>query len=153
MKNINLPFVRISMVRESPAKWRRTVSISSDSIAYRVLRHFFKDLDREHFLVCCLDAKNRINAVQVVSIGTLTMALVHPREVFKPAILSNSARIIVAHNHPSGDPTPSVEDILSNKRLIAAGNILWIDVLGSFVFGAGCYRRVAEHSKKKKGKK
>ncbi|AZK49123.1 DNA repair protein RadC [Paenibacillus lentus] len=83
-------------------------------------------LDKEHFMILVLNTKNRILSKEVISIGTLNSAIVHPREVFKPAIIKGAASIICVHNHPSGDPTPSPEDIGLTKRLVNAGEILGI---------------------------
>ena len=101
----------------------------------RALRPCFSGLDREQFLVCCLDAKNASIGVNVVSIGTLTLSLVHPREVFKPAILLNACAIIAVHNHPSGDPTPSPEDRTLTTRLREAGDLLGIRLLDHLILG------------------
>jgi DNA repair protein RadC len=82
-----------------------------------------------------LDTKNRLLSWETVSLGTLSTSVVHPREVFKGAILANAASIILCHNHPSGDPKPSAEDIAITKRLAEAGKILGIDVLDHIIFG------------------
>ena len=83
--------------------------------------------------------------MNVVAIGSLTAALVHPREVFKPAILSNAAAVVLAHCHPSGDPTPSAEDLALTKRLCEAGDLLGIRVLDHLVLGhEGAYRSLAD---------
>ncbi|HWF59866.1 MAG TPA: JAB domain-containing protein [Nitrospira sp.] len=103
--------------------------------AASALRPCFVGLDREQFVVCCLDAKHAIIGINVVSIGSLTLSIVHPREVFKPAILLNSCAIIAAHNHPSGDPTPSVEDRTLTKRLREAGDLLGIRLLDHLILG------------------
>src|SRR5262249_19479050 len=84
-----------------------------------------------------LNQKNRVVGVNTVSIGSLTASVVHPREVFKPAILSNAAAIILAHNHPSGQPQPSQEDRVLTVRLVAAGKLLGISVLDHVVIGDG----------------
>lgn len=89
--------------------------------------------DREHFVVLALSARMRVVARETVSIGTLTASLVHPREVFKSAIMSNAAAIVVAHNHPSGDPEPSREDGEVTSRLRRAGEILGIQLLDHIV--------------------
>ncbi|MBA2486959.1 MAG: hypothetical protein H0V35_12865 [Nitrospira sp.] len=89
--------------------------------------------NREQFLICCLDAKHAIIGVNVVSIGSLTLSIVHPREVFKPAILLNSCGIIAAHNHPSGDPSPSPEDRTLTARLRQAGELIGIALLDHIV--------------------
>ncbi len=101
-----------------------------------------KDLencDREHFIVAYLNRKGALNAICTVSIGGLHSSIVHPREVFKPAILTSSASVILIHNHPSGDPTPSREDIEVTNRLIEAGKILGIEVLDHIIIGVGNY--------------
>jgi DNA repair protein RadC len=86
---------------------------------------------------CPLDRKNRLIGLNTVSIGSLTASVVHPREVFKPAILANAAAVIVAHNHPSGDPHPSQEDKLLTRKLVLAGEALSIQVLDHLVLGDG----------------
>jgi DNA repair protein RadC len=90
-------------------------------------------------VVAYLNRKGYLNAVHVVSIGGLYSSIVHPREVFKPAFETSSASVILAHNHPSGDPTPSQEDVEITRRLIEAGNILGITVLDHIVIGSGRY--------------
>lgn len=85
--------------------------------------------DREYFLCLLLDGKNRITGIHTVSQGSLNQSIVHPRETFKAAILANSAAIILAQNHPTGDLTPSSEDIAITRRLKEAGDILGIRVL------------------------
>ena len=98
------------------------------------LRPLFAGLDREQFLVCGLDAKNCIIGINVVSIGSLTLAIVHPREVFKPLILMNAAAWICAHNHPSGgDPTPSHEDRVLTSRLRQGAELLGIIMLDHLI--------------------
>ena len=111
------------------------VLIRDSTRAATMLRPLFHGLDREQFLVACLDAKHAIIGVNVVSIGSLTLSIVHPREVFKPAILLNSAAIICAHNHPSGDPAPSSEDIVLTARLRQAGDLIGITILDHLILG------------------
>ncbi len=89
--------------------------------------------DREVFFVMCLNTKNHVVAVHRCHIGSLNASIVHPREVFKSAILNNAASVIVAHQHPSGDITPSMEDINVTKRLAEAGKLLGIEVLDHLV--------------------
>lgn len=109
--------------------------LRDSAAAAAALRPCFDGLDREQFLVCCLDAKNVSIGVNIVSIGTLTLSIVHPREVFKPAILLNACAIIAAHNHPSGDPTPSPEDRTLTTRLREAGDLLGIRLLDHLILG------------------
>ena len=91
--------------------------IRDSNTAVQLFRPCVEGLDREHFLVCGLDAKHRVIGINVVSVGTLTLSIVHPREVFKPLIVMNAAAWLCAHNHPSGDSAPSQEDRLLTKRL------------------------------------
>jgi DNA repair protein RadC len=86
-------------------------------------------LARETFWVLLLDGRNRLRDELCVSVGTLTAALVHPREVFGPAVRSGAASVILVHNHPSGDPTPSAEDVDLTRRLVQAGDLIGISVL------------------------
>lgn len=92
-------------------------------------------LDREQFVVLHLNTKGQIIRYDKISVGTLNTSIVHPREVFKSAIKDNSNSIILVHNHPSGDPTPSEEDLEITKRLIDAGNLLGIKVLDHIIIG------------------
>ncbi len=89
--------------------------------------------DREVFVVLHLDTRNRVVAHETTSIGSQNASLVHPREVFKAAILKGATSIILAHNHPSGDPAPSKEDIDLTHRLVEAGGLMGIQVLDHVV--------------------
>ena len=91
-----------------------------------------------------LDAKNRLISRETVSVGHLTAALVHPREVFKAAILANAAAIALVHNHPSGDPEPSREDVEITRRLVKAGELLGIPVLDHVVVTRRGHVSIAE---------
>ena len=92
--------------------------------------------DREKFICLHLNTKNNLLSYEVVSIGSLNASLVHPRELFKGAILVNAASIILCHNHPSDDPEPSPDDITLTKRLSESGDILGISVLDHVIFTA-----------------
>jgi DNA repair protein RadC len=94
---------------------------------------------KEMFLTLHLDGKNRIIAMDTVSVGSLNQSIVHPREVFKTACLSNAAALILIHQHPSGDPTPSSEDISITRRLKEAGELMGIRVLDHIIIGDGEY--------------
>mgnify|MGYP001229671397 CR=1 FL=1 len=109
--------------------------LRDSAAAAAALRPCFAGLDREQFLVCCLDAKNVSIGVNIVSIGSLTLSIVHVREVFKSAILLNSCAILAVHNHPSGDPTPSPEDRTLTTRLREAGDLLGIRLLDHLILG------------------
>jgi len=95
------------------------------------------DLAQETFIVICIDSKNRMLNRHMVSLGTLDTALVHPREVLRPAILDGAAAVLLVHNHPSGDPTPSAEDVRITKQLVQAGQIIGIKVMDHVVIGRG----------------
>jgi len=127
--------VSIKIVREASVLYQnRTINSPSDSVS--LLESFLDNCDRECFLVLCLNTKNIPTAIHTVSIGTLNSSLVHPRELYKVAILSNSSAVILAHNHPSGDPTPSREDLEVTRRLVEAGKILGIAVLDHIIIGS-----------------
>ena len=109
--------------------------LSSPNDAVDLCKHFLDDLPEERMIVISLDTKNQFNNVSIVSIGTLNSSLAHPREIFKVAVKSNAANLIVAHNHPSGNPEPSKEDIDITKRLREAGDILGIRLLDHIIIG------------------
>ena len=92
---------------------------------------------RENFFALHLNAKNQILCLDQVSVGSLTASIVHPREVYKSALLSSAAAVVFVHNHPSGDPTPSREDHVIHQRLLEAGELLGIRVLDHLIIGSG----------------
>lgn len=92
-------------------------------------------LDREHFKALLLNTKNQVISCETISIGNLNSSLVHPRELFKVAVKRSAAALILLHNHPSGDPTPSRDDIKITKRLIEAGEIMGIGILDHVIIG------------------
>ena len=116
-----------------PRDKQPTVAAPSDAAA--VLRPRLRDLDREFFCALLLNTKNALLKVSEVSKGSLNASIVEPREVFKDAIAASAASMILAHNHPSGDPTPSSEDIAITKRLVKAGELLNIAVLDHIILG------------------
>jgi DNA repair protein RadC len=139
-----LQVVRIAMVKDRPILYsgERLTTASQVPDAFRTL---IGDPDREYFVAFLLDGKNRIVSCNVVSVGSLNQAIVHPRETFKAAVLANAAAIIVAHNHPTGDPTPSREDLEITRRLREAGELLGIRLLDHVIVGDGCYRSFADN--------
>src|SRR5699024_5960782 len=94
-----------------------------------------RNLNQEHFVALFLNTKNQIIHSQTIFIGSLNASIVHPREVFREAVKRSAASIIVAHNHPSGDPTPSQEDIHVTRRLVESGKMIGIEVLDHLVIG------------------
>jgi DNA repair protein RadC len=129
--------VRVELVRESEPL--EPVALSGAASVYAFLREEVATWDRERFVSLILDNKHRLIGVEEVSVGSLTSTVVHPREVFKAIILANAAAFIVAHNHPSGDPTPSREDIEITRRLREAAEIFGIRCLDHIVIGHGRY--------------
>jgi len=133
-KRKRVQVVRLEMIKERSELFA-TNKITSPRDAASILADFLAGADRETLVVLCLDTKHKVNAINIVGIGSINSAIVHPREVFKPAILSNSAAIIVGHNHPSGDSSLSKEDAGIARRLSEAGAILGIEVLDSLAIG------------------
>jgi DNA repair protein RadC len=112
---------------------------------YQLMRPRVKDADREHFFALFLNTKNGVIAVELVSIGSLNASIVHPREILKPAIAVSAASIILVHNHPTGDPTPSREDIEFTRRFAKCGDLIGIELLDHIVIGNGHFHSLKEH--------
>ena len=140
-KRINI--VSIKMVKESSFLYQ-TRQILSPNDAYEMIKEQLEGLDREQFIIACLNTKNEPTNISVVSVGTLNKAIVHPREVFKTAILSNAASIMAFHNHPSGETTPSQQDIQLTNRLYEAGELLGIKLLDHLIIGDGTFTSLKE---------
>lgn len=119
-------------------------AINSPADVNLVVAEEMRFLDREHFRCLSLNSKNHLLGVDTVSIGSLNSSIVHPREVFKKAILKSAAAVILVHNHPSGDPLPSKEDKLITKRLFEVGEILGINVLDHIIIGDKRYISLKE---------
>jgi len=135
--------ISLRMVKESSLLYKDRC-IRSPEDGYQLLKQFLGDVDREYFVVVCLDTKNQPTAINICHIGSLNASLVHPREVMKPAILSNAASILVGHNHPSGQAKPSQEDINVTKKLVESGKIIGIDLLDHIVMGEGSFVSLKE---------
>ncbi len=114
---------------------RPTVSTAADVVELCATQ--LRGLDREHFWSLALNTKNQLLRIVEVSVGSLNASIVHPRELFKEAVRLSAASVVVVHNHPSGDPTPSGADIQLTRRLVRAGDVLGIDVLDHVVIGDG----------------
>jgi DNA repair protein RadC len=91
---------------------------------------------REHFLVILLNARHEVMGTETISIGSLNASIVHPREVFRPAIIESAASLVLVHNHPSGDPEPSEEDLSITRRLVQTGELLGIGILDHVIIAA-----------------
>jgi DNA repair protein RadC len=146
---------RIAAVRAAIELGRRAAAVPigfgepvrDAASVYAHVRGRLPQLDRELFFALLLDGRNRLRAEVCVSEGTLTTALVHPREVFAPAIRDRAAALILVHNHPSGDPTPSSEDVALTERLRQVGELVGIRVLDHVVVGQARYISFAEQRK------
>ena len=135
MSRIQVSFERVVLVKEKVGRYELPRKIGSPEDAYKAITTItsVEEEAQEVFGILILNTKNKIVAVHEISRGSLNGSLVHPREVFKPAVLHNAASIICFHNHPSGDPEPSREDIEITKRLVEAGKILGIEVLDHII--------------------
>lgn len=119
-------------------------AIRSPEDVARLLMEEMRSLDREHFRELLLNSKNRVISIETISVGTLNASIVHPREGLKPAIVKSAAAIILVHNHPTGVPTPSQEDIAITKRFVKAGEIVGIQVLDHVIIGNGRFQSLKE---------
>ena len=113
--------------------------VRSPKDVYTLMYPKMREQKKEKFITLYLDTKNQILKEETVSIGSLNASIVHPREVFKSALLESSASVIMVHNHPSGDPSPSREDIMVTEKLVEGGKLLGIDVLDHIIIGDGKY--------------
>ena len=135
---------RISLVREDNSS-ASSDPISAPERAYQYIKSGLENKDRELFVTILLNAKNVPLGVHLVSMGALNSAFVSPREVFKAAIIASAAGIILAHNHPSGDPEPSLEDVQITVTLSKAGDILGVSVVDHIIVGHGTYYSMQEN--------
>lgn len=115
------------------------IRVNSPRVLVNLLMDDMRYLNKEHFNIAILDTKNQILAIENISIGTLNASIVHPRDVFSIAIKRNANSIILIHNHPSGDPEPSREDVNITHRLIEVGNLVGIKVLDHIIIGDNRY--------------
>ena len=143
----NIDIVRVMLLKDSKSPYR-TQRVTKSADVVNVAKNFLAGQDREVFITINIDNSNRINSIHVVSVGTLDATIIHPREVFKSAILSNAHSIILAHNHPSGNPNPSDNDNQITCKLFGCGDVLGIEVLDHIIIGDGEY----SHCMKFKGK-
>ena len=139
-----LPRYRVALVREgSCLSEQKTIRSPKDVCA--IMGPEYENAVVETAMMLALDTKNKVIGVFTVSTGSLNASIIHPRDVFQRAILCNAASVILVHNHPSGDPSPSSEDVELTKKLAAAGKLLDIDVLDHVVIGAGRYVSLKEN--------
>lgn len=135
---------RLKDVEEIPAGFSRTEVVRDPSTAFKRLRFLFDELAQEQFVVVLLDTRNSITAIDIVGVGTINASLVHPREVFRAAVSGLACSILLAHNHPSGNPEPSAEDVAITKQLVEAGKVLGIPVVDHLIFAGSNFTSLAE---------
>jgi DNA repair protein RadC len=134
---------RVSLVKEAELDWPVS-TMESAGAAYTLARAIFEGYDREAIFIFMLDQKHKIIGINLVSMGSLTESLLHPRELLKPLILANAAAFIFVHNHPSGDPTPSRADRQLTDRIKAIANLVGIRMLDSVIAGESSYYSFVE---------
>jgi DNA repair protein RadC len=146
MSRIQVSFERVILVKEKVGRYELPRKTGSPEDAYRAITTItnVQEEAQEVFGILILNTKNKIVAVHEVSRGTLNASMVHPREAFKLAVLHNAAAIICFHNHPSGDPEPSRDDMVITERLKNAGKILGISVFDHIIVGDGRYVSLKE---------
>ena len=127
----------VELGRRLAVESRDRAAISSPEQAAELLMPRLRDAVKENFVALLLDTKNQLIRCSEISVGSLDSSIVHPREVFKDAIAASAASVIVAHNHPSGDPTPSPEDRQVTARLVDSGRLLGIDLVDHLIIGDG----------------
>jgi DNA repair protein RadC len=143
----SIPRYTVALVRETRAESPSYPQLNTAKEVHHHLADLFTSLDREHFKVACLDTKHRLIGVHTVAIGSLSVAIVHPREVFKVAVLLSAAALVLIHNHPSGDPSPSPEDFELTHRLVSAGETLGITIIDHLIIGHEKFYSFAENGK------
>jgi len=130
-----VPVFGVKLVRADYVSLRERTKIRSPRDIRNLMVQILESSDREMMIAAFLDTKNGVIGLHIVSVGDLSSTLVHPREVFKAAILANAASLILGHNHPSGDPAPSPEDIAVTRRISEAGELLGIELLDHVIIG------------------
>jgi DNA repair protein RadC len=121
----------------------KNFDIKDPEALVKAIRASIKDKAKEHFKLILLNPRNKIIGISTISIGSLNASLVHPREVFKDAIVHSAASVVLAHNHPSGDPEPSEDDLKITKKLVDSGKILGIEVIDHIIIAKNGFKSLA----------
>lgn len=129
----HLPVYSTRLIRETTVSFSERYHVKCPGDVALILQDYFRDKDREEFVAVLLDTANTIIGLVRVSVGGLNSSIVEPAQVFKAAILGNTAKLLVAHNHPSGNPEPSREDVRTTKHLVEAGKLLGIPVVDHLI--------------------
>ncbi len=138
-----VPKYKVQLVREGSVPFSKRLCATPREAA-DLFRVYVGDSDREHLVAIFLDTQNRFLGLHTISVGTLDYTVVHPREVFKAAILSNASSLVLAHNHPSGEPAPSDEDIRVTSMLLTVGELLDIPLMDHVIVGETTYTSFME---------
>lgn len=136
--------VSVKLVKEKSFLYKDRV-INSPNQAYELIKEVLQDGDREILMACFLNTKNQPIAINVVSIGSLNSSIIHPREIFKVAILCNSDNFILFHNHPSGNVEPSSEDISATQRIKECGVLMGIKLTDHIIVGGGEFHSMLQN--------
>lgn len=123
----------VSELKRRKYRGREEVVIRGPEDLFKLLKPRIGSEDREHFVAVLLSSRNTVIGIETISVGSLNASIVHPREVFKPAIVNSASSIALAHNHPSGDAEPSNEDIAITRRMMEAGRLLGIELVDHVV--------------------
>ena len=137
IKAVSDRFLEKKLIKKNP--------VNNSKALFEYLYHSIRDKSREYFKIIFLDSKNRVISTETHSKGTLTASSVYPREVVNSAIRHKAAALIFAHNHPSGDPKPSAEDVAITRQLVFAGRVMGLTVHEHIIIGDNCYYSFADH--------
>lgn len=140
----NIPLFTTRLVCERRFPFSDRIQVSSPEDLAPILQEYFHDKDREEFVIVLLDTANTIFGLSQISVGGLAASIVEPRQVFKVAVLANAAAIILSHNHPSGNPKPSREDIQATRQLVEAGRVMGVPVHDHLIITDTGYTSFAE---------
>jgi len=143
---MRINYMGVRLVKEQGVNYSNMITINSPSSVVKALNDLFEmdTLAVEHMVMVMLDSKHRILGVNTISTGTVNSSLVSPREVFQMALLQGAVSIVIAHNHPSGNPSPSPEDIAVTKRIQEAGKLIGVNLLDHLIVGDGRYTSLKE---------
>ena len=139
-----LPLYTTRLVREGEFTFAEREQVNTPEAVAEVLQDYFRNRDREEFLVVLLDTGNTIIGLSCISVGGLAASIVEPRQVFKVAILANASSIILTHQHPSGNPEPSSDDVRITMQLVKAGKLMGVQVLDHLIITDSGYTSLAE---------
>ena len=145
MASKRIDIVKIKMVKESSVKYENR-RIKNPWDAYKIFNDYIDDSNKEMFVLMCLNNKNEPTHISTISIGSVNESIATPAEVFKVALLSNANKIMVCHNHPSGDPQPSESDRNITERLYDSGAIIGIKLLDHIIIGDDVYYSFKENN-------